>query len=133
MFNVYSVGNNWEEEGEFISSHKTIELAEKKINTEAKKRVKTVYYVRKIFLNDKTWVYDYGLWNKFLIIREEEDHKKITKEKVKKVFDFENDIRKKVCDAVRKKAWSYDQDRETGEIWCYNITEEELEKIERGE
>lgn len=74
MFNLYEVGRDWYEEGTLISSHKTKELAEKRINREAKKRVKTLHYIRaNIDEENKMVIYDYGLWNRFLVIREVED------------------------------------------------------------
>ena len=73
MFKLFEVGRDWYEKGTLISSHKTKELAEKRMNSEAKKRVKTVCYIRANFLDEKTTLYDYGLWNKFLVIREVED------------------------------------------------------------
>lgn len=74
MFNLYEVGRDWYEEGTLISSHKTKELAEKRMSREAKKRVKTLNYVRaNIDDENKMVIYDYGLWNRFLVIREVED------------------------------------------------------------
>ena len=76
MFNLYEVGRDWYEEGTLISSHKTKELAEKRMNREAKKRVKTLAYIRaNIDEEHKMVIYDYGLWNKFLVIREVKDEK----------------------------------------------------------
>lgn len=44
------------------------------MNREAKKRVKTLHYIRaNIDEENKTTIYDYGLWNRFLVIREVED------------------------------------------------------------
>lgn len=74
MFKIYEIGRDWGEEGTLISSHKTKELAEKRLNKEIKKRVKTLYYIRSnINEAKKEVIYDYGLWNKFLVIREIED------------------------------------------------------------
>ena len=77
MFNLYEVGRDWYEEGTLISSHKTKELAEKRMNREAKKRVKTLNYIRaNIDEENKMIIYDYGLWNRFLVIREVEDEER---------------------------------------------------------
>lgn len=74
MFKLYEIGRDWSEEGTLISSHKTEELAKNRLNKEIKKRVKTVYYVRENFdTNNKQVIYDYGLWNKFFVIREVDD------------------------------------------------------------
>lgn len=74
LFNIYEIGRDWGVEGTLISSHKTKELAKKRLNREIKKRVKTLYYVRaNINEPKKEIIYDYGLWNKFLVIREIED------------------------------------------------------------
>lgn len=74
MFKLYEIGRDWSEEGTLISTHKTKELAEKRLNREIKKRVKTVHYVRSnVNIDKKETIYDYGLWNKFLVIREIND------------------------------------------------------------
>lgn len=74
MFKLYEIGRDWGEEGTLISTHKTKELAEKRLNKEIKKRVKTLYYIRSnINEAKKETIYDYGLWNKFLVIREVND------------------------------------------------------------
>lgn len=72
-FELREIGKDWEEDGTLLSNHSTLELAEKQMNIEASKRVKKVYYVRKTeYANEKFWVYDYGLYNRFLKIKEVE-------------------------------------------------------------
>ena len=74
MFKLIEVGRDWYEEGVFISSHKTKELAVKRMNKEIKKRVKTIYYIREnVDIEHKCSIYDYGLWNKFFRIEEVDD------------------------------------------------------------
>lgn len=73
MFELRELGRNWEEDGVLISKHKTKELAFSRLKKEAKKRAKNVYYYNATHINDKNTLYDYGLWNKFLLIREVDD------------------------------------------------------------
>lgn len=78
MWKVSEVGNDWGAEGTLISKHKTRELAEKRVNKEAKKRVKTLYYTRWIEMKkDKCYIIDYGLWSRFLKMEEIEDDTEI--------------------------------------------------------
>lgn len=77
MFNLYEIGRDWNEQGTLISSHQTCELAEKRMMKEIKKRVDSVYYVRKtVDETKKEIIFDYGLWNKFFVIREEAKEEK---------------------------------------------------------
>ena len=75
LFKIYEIGNDWYAEGTLISSHKTKESAEKRLNKEFKKRVKTLNYVRANFMDEHTTVYDYGLWNRFMKLIAVEDDK----------------------------------------------------------
>ena len=73
-YELREIGKDWGEEGKLLSTHSTLELAEKQMNVEATKRVKTVYYVRKTtYEKEKYYVYDYGLYNRFLKIKEVEE------------------------------------------------------------
>ena len=38
---------------------------------------------------------------------------------------------KAICELIRKKAWTTQDDPETGEPWCFEITEGALEDIEK--
>lgn len=78
MWKVSEVGNDWGAEGTLISKHKTRELAEKRVNKEAKQRVKTLYYTRWLEMEkDKGYIIDYGLWSRFLKMEEIDDDAKI--------------------------------------------------------
>lgn len=70
-YDLYEIGRDWNELGTFVSSHKTKDLAEKRLVREAKKKVKKVYYLQTTRLTPQITIYDYGLWNRFYKIVEE--------------------------------------------------------------
>lgn len=73
-YRLYELKGDWdiENNGTLISSHKTRELAHARMVKEAKKKVKTIYYWREILMDEKTSIFDYGLYTRFFAIREEE-------------------------------------------------------------
>ena len=73
-FNLYEVGGDWNvSTGTLISTHKTKEAARKRMVTEAKKRIKHVYYYRDNLIADHITIIDYGSYTKFLAIEEVKD------------------------------------------------------------
>ena len=72
-YRLYELKGDWSiENGTLVSSHKTKELAYARLIKEAKKKVKQIYYIQTTIVNDKTEIYDYGLYNRFYAIIEEE-------------------------------------------------------------
>ena len=73
-YRLYEVKGDWSiENGTLVSSHETKELAHARMVKEAKKKVKQIYYWRGNLVDDKTTIYDYGLYTRFYAIREEDD------------------------------------------------------------
>lgn len=73
-FNLYVLRGDWDvSKGTLISTHKTKELAVKRMEKEAKKRVPKVYYYRTNVLSDKLSVIDFGSYTTFLAIEEVDD------------------------------------------------------------
>lgn len=73
-YRLYELKSDWDiEKGTLVSSHKTKNLAYARLIKEAKKKVKQIYYIQTTKVNDKTEIYDYGLYNRFYAIREEEE------------------------------------------------------------
>jgi hypothetical protein len=73
-YRLYELKGDWSiENGTLVSSHKTKNLAYARLIKEAKKKVKQIYYIQITTVNDKTEIYDYGLYNRFYAIREEEE------------------------------------------------------------
>lgn len=71
-YRLYELKGDWSiENGTLVSSHKTKELAHARMVKEAKQKVKKIYYWRGNLVDDKTEIYDYGLYNRFYAIREE--------------------------------------------------------------
>lgn len=68
-FELREIGKDWDSDGTLISTHNSMETAEKRMNEEASKKVKKVYYVRDNLMKDGSHVYDYGLYNRFLKIK----------------------------------------------------------------
>lgn len=73
-YRLYELKSDWSiENGTLVSSHKTEKLAKAKMVKEANKKVKKIYYWQVTDVDEKTKIYDYGLWNRFYAIREEEE------------------------------------------------------------
>ena len=73
-FNLYLVRGDWDvSNGTLISSHKTKELAMKKLMCDAKKWVSKVYYTRETLASDKLTIIDFGHYTKFYAIEEVDD------------------------------------------------------------
>lgn len=70
-FNLYLVRGDWDvRNGTHISTHKSKELAMKKILSDARKWVSKVYYTRETHLTDKLTIIDFGHYTKFYAIEE---------------------------------------------------------------
>ena len=74
-YELREIGKDWESDGELISTHNSLEVAQKQVGVEAAKRVKRVYYLRSNMYDNGDIVYDYGLYNRFLKIKVVEDEK----------------------------------------------------------
>lgn len=73
-FNLYLVRGDWDvSKGTRISTHKTKELANKRMLKEAKKYVSKIYYTRETHVTDKLIIVDFGHYTKFLAIEEVND------------------------------------------------------------
>ena len=73
-FNLYLVRGDWDvRNGTYISTHKTRQLAMKKLMADAKKWVAKVYYTRETPVTDKVTIIDFGHYTKFYGIEEVED------------------------------------------------------------
>lgn len=67
MYSIYKIKGDWYAEGEFVSSHETLEQAEKQIPLVVGR---TPYYIRITHLSPSEKVYDYGDYTKFIKIKE---------------------------------------------------------------
>lgn len=72
-YELREIGKDWESDGELLSTHNSLEVAQKQVGVEAAKRVKKVYYLRSNVYDNGDIVYDYGLYNRFLKIKVVED------------------------------------------------------------
>ena len=68
-YELREIGKDWESDGELLSTHNSLEVAQKQVGVEATKRVKRVYYLRSNIYENGDIVYDYGLYNRFLKIK----------------------------------------------------------------
>ena len=75
-YELREIGKDWESDGELLSTHNSLEVAQKQVGVEAAKRVKRVYYLRSNVYANGDIVYDYGLYNRFLKIKVIKDEEK---------------------------------------------------------
>lgn len=75
-FELREIGKDWSSDGVLLSTHDTMDDANKQAGVEAAKRVKQVYYMRGNMFPDGNVVLDYGLYNRFLKIKVVENEKK---------------------------------------------------------
>ena len=76
-YELREIGKDWESDGELLSTHYSLEVAQKQVGVEAAKRVKRVYYLRSNVYENGDIVLDYGLYNRFLkikVVKDEEEN-----------------------------------------------------------